>query len=287
MRKGFKSNFNFGGPIGESDPLLSKAYYDNGDFTALASPSDDHCFLIGRTGSGKSAALRHLEEQYPNKVLRIVPENLSLPYITNLDVVQKLTALGVRLDPFFKALWKHVIVVEIIKHRYQIYSAARKRSILDELKERMQKDPAKVKALDYVNAFGDKFWCETDERVKQIADTLQRKVTASGELNATIAGIGAKGVITGERTQEQQVQRDSVARFQRIVNEPQLPRLNEMINVINEEILDSKQHFTYLVIDDLDKDWIDESLANVLIRCLFQAVVDMQRVQHLKILSTC
>ncbi len=50
------------------------------------------------------------------------------------------------------------------------------------------------------------------------------------------------------------------------------------------EILDSKQHFTYLVVDDLDKEWVDEKLANTLIRCLFQAVLDMQQVEHLKIL---
>ncbi len=56
-----------------------------------------------------------------------------------------------------------------------------------------------------------------------------------------------------------------------------------MIGVLNEEILDS-QHFTYVVVDDLDRDWIDERLVNDLIRCLFRTVLDLKRVQNLKVL---
>jgi hypothetical protein len=57
-----------------------------------------------------------------------------------------------------------------------------------------------------------------------------------------------------------------------------------MISVLDEDILDSPQHFTWIVIDDLDRDWVDDQIANDLILCLFRAVVDMKRVQNLKIL---
>jgi hypothetical protein len=99
--------------MAESDPLLSTAYWDNGDFDAIQSPHDPRCFIIGRTGSGKSAALQLLEETFPDKVVQIAPENLSLPYITNLGVAQQLLRLGVHLEVFLKALWKHVIIMEI------------------------------------------------------------------------------------------------------------------------------------------------------------------------------
>lgn len=39
-----------------------------------------------------------------------------------------------------------------------------------------------------------------------------------------------------------------------------------------------------MIIDDLDRDWIDERLANDLIRCLFRTVLDLKRVANLKIL---
>jgi len=56
-----------------------------------------------------------------------------------------------------------------------------------------------------------------------------------------------------------------------------------MIGILNEEILD-QQHFTYVLIDDLDRDWVDERLANDLIRCLFRTVLDLKRAKNLKVL---
>jgi len=150
--------------------------------------------------------------------------------------------------------------------------------------EKLKTDPVKVKALEYLNEFGDKFWCETDERVKQIADTLVQKINASGGLNANVAGAGVKASGGIEETLTQETKQEITAKYQKIVNEMQLPRLNQMIVILNNEILESPQHFTYIIIDDLDKEWIDENLAILLIRCLFQAVVDLQQVKYLKIL---
>ncbi|HLV99405.1 MAG TPA: hypothetical protein VKT82_12090 [Ktedonobacterales bacterium] len=283
MPKAIRSNFTFGALMAEGDPLLSAAYLDNGDFESVASFDDPRRFIIGRTGSGKSALFQHLEECYPHKVVRIVPENLSLPYITNLDVIRQLLTMGVHLEPFLKALWKHVIVVEILRHRYQIISPEIKRNILSMLIERLKRDPAKVKAIEYLNEFGDKFWCEADERVKQIAESFQKKIKSSGEVGASAGGVGLKGGGDVEQTASQEIHRETVAKYQRIVNETQLPRLNQMINIVHNEILESPQHRTYLIIDDLDKEWVDETLSNLLIRCLFQAVIDMQPVKHLKI----
>jgi len=150
--------------------------------------------------------------------------------------------------------------------------------------ERLKRDPGKIKALEYLNEFGDKFWCETDERVKQIADTLVQKIGASGGANINGPGMGIKGSANIEETLTQETKQEITAKYQKVVNEMQLPRLNQMIVVLNNEILDSPQHFTYLIIDDLDKEWVDESLAILLIRCLFQAVIDLQQVKNLKIL---
>lgn len=57
-----------------------------------------------------------------------------------------------------------------------------------------------------------------------------------------------------------------------------------MIKVLDEDVLDSQQNFTYVLIDDLDRDWVDDRLANDLIRCLFRAVIDLQRVKNLKVI---
>jgi hypothetical protein len=280
----FRGDFTFGGAVAESDPLLGEAFWDNGDFTLIETSDDPRRFVIGRTGSGKSADFRRLEEKHANKVIRIAPENLSLPYITNLSVVRQLYDLQVRLDPFFKALWKHVILVEILRHRYTLDSPQKKHNVMTQLVDRLKRDPAKKQALEYLNEFGDKFWCEASERVKQIAETLETKVAASGGLKAGVPALAASASSSVEQTQTQEVRRELADRFQKIINDIQLARLNQMIAILSDEILDADQHFTYLLIDDLDRDWAEDSVAKVLIRCLFQAVIDMQRVKRLKIL---
>src|SRR5438093_9652685 len=115
--KKFRGTFDFGGAMAELDPLLATAFVDNGDYAAVASQVNPLCFLIGRTGVGKSAVLSQLERDHPERTIRITPENLLLPYITNLNVVKVLRELDVHLEPFLRALWKHVIVVEVLRHK--------------------------------------------------------------------------------------------------------------------------------------------------------------------------
>lgn len=284
MPNKFKSNFTFGNVIAESDHLLADAYWDNGDFATIESHEDKRCFIIGRTGSGKSATFQHLMERNPDKVVKIDPESLSLPYILNINLIHQLMNAGVHLETFMKTLWKHVIVVEILRHRYQINTPEQKQNILSYLMDKLKREPGKAEAIKYLEEFGDKFWCETDERVKQIADTLVQKLNATGSLAANLLSVSAKSSGSIEETLTQETKQEITNKFQNIVNEMQLPRLNQMVVILNNTILDTHQHFTYLIIDDLDKQWINDELAILLISCLFQAVVDLQQVKYLKIL---
>ncbi len=88
--------------------MLEHAFYETGIYKSIESRRIEKCFIVGRTGSGKSAVLQRLEEDHPEHVIRINPENLSLTYILDLQVVRTLSSLGVHLDPLFIALWKHV-----------------------------------------------------------------------------------------------------------------------------------------------------------------------------------
>lgn len=282
-----RSGFTLGGEQAEADPLLEEAFFESSDFQVMESASDPRCFVVGRTGSGKSAALQRIEEVHPQHVVRINPEDLSLPYITDLQVIRHLDSLDVNLDLFWIALWKHVLLVEIIRHRYKVNSPAAKQKFIDNLRERLSKDPAKQAALNYLDDFDGRFWCETEERVREITDRFSEKIglQRSGELGAGAAGV--KAVISaGSKSEVESVSEsraEQADKYQRTVNETQLGKLNKMLAVLDEDILDH-QHYTYLLIDDLDRDWVDERLANDLIRCLFRTVLDMKRVKNLKVL---
>ena len=279
------SDFSLGALDAEVDPMLKAAFYLSGHYAAAERRDDPRCFLVGRTGGGKTAALRYLESTHEEHTIRINPEDLSLPYITDLGVIKYLASLDVHLDPFFIALWKHVLLVEVIRHRYKIDTPATKKNIFTTLAQRVARDPAKKQALDYLNDFEDKFWCETDERVKDITTRFEEQVNAEAKASFGIANVSTIGSSGGaSSTASKETRSEQADRFQRIINETQLARLNKMINVLDEYILDSEQNFTYIVIDDLDQDWVDEQVSNTLIRCLFRAVRDLRRVRNLKII---
>ncbi|MFL5799605.1 MAG: P-loop ATPase, Sll1717 family [Actinomycetota bacterium] len=277
--------FTLGGEQAEADPLLRDAFFVSDDYLAVEVATDPRCFLVGRTGSGKSALLEQLEIEHPGHVIRVNPEALSLTYITDLGVLRYLDSLDVNLDPLFIALWKHVFLVEVIRHHYKVDSPAAKQNFLTSLGERIKRDPTKKAALDYLNQFESRFWCESDERIKEITQSFERDVEAEAQARFGFAHLGEAtlhGAVHSKMTAEERI--EQTERFQRVVNETQLPRLHKMVDVLDEDILDSPQYFTYILVDDLDRDWVDERLVNSLIRCLFRTVLDLKRVRQLKVL---
>jgi energy-coupling factor transporter ATP-binding protein EcfA2 len=282
-KRKLQAGFTIGGEQAEADPLHEEAFVETDLYHVIEARDDHRCFVIGRTGSGKSAALQHLEEVNADQVIRISPEDLALPYITDLQVIKFLDSLDVKLDLFWFALWKHVLVVEIIRRRYKVDSPEAKQRFLGALTEKLRRDPAKQAALQYLEDFEGRFWVEADERVRQITKKFTDRIGAQASGGLSEGPIRASG--QGELLHEQQSESTAEVadRYQRIVNETQLARLNQMLKILDDDVLDAA-HFTYVVIDDLDRDWVDDRISNDLIRCLFRTVLDMQKIGNLKVL---
>lgn len=87
--------------------FLPACFVDTGDLGLLRNTRLPPRIVVGRTGSGKTALLNRLLETEP-RAIRIPPESLALPYISNSSILTFVSALGVNLDIFFRLLWRHV-----------------------------------------------------------------------------------------------------------------------------------------------------------------------------------
>ena len=284
MTNTFSSAFNFGNPAAEFDTALDETYWDNGDYRSISSADDSRCILVGRTGSGKSATLKYLKKKQEHRAIEIDPGSLSFPFVTNSNAVRQLERMGVNLSPFFQALWKHVLIFELLKHQF---SRTRKKTFASFVRGLVSHSRGTSKAQEYLEQYGEGyFWVQTDERIKTIITTLEQKVKAEEALSAKVPPFAdAKLASQQERSQSTTVTAEQAARYQQIVDDTQVARLNEIIDLLDRDVLGGgKEGPVYLMIDDLDTEWVDENLRYQLIVCLFQAILQLKRVSTLKIL---
>jgi hypothetical protein len=99
--------------------FLEDCFIDTGAINVLQDTSSPKCIVLGRTGSGKTALLEQLRIR-KKRVIPIEPECLSLSYIENSTIIRFFIDLRVNMDPFYRLLWRHVFVVEIIRNHYNI-----------------------------------------------------------------------------------------------------------------------------------------------------------------------
>ena len=238
--------------------------------------------VVGRTGSGKTALLEKLSSDHAQHTITIQAEELALDYVANSGVLRALQDVGVKLDPFFRLLWRHVIAVAVLRRRFGL-SSGEERSKWDRLLDRFRHTSHR-KALEYIETWGgEQFWQETETRVKEITSKFEKEIESewAGEVN--IKAFGAK---TGRHSTEKltEEQRSEIVRHgQRVVNEVHLKELGKVIDWIR-DVLDEAQDYYYVIIDRLDENWVSEDIRFQLIRALIETAKDFQKAQRCKVI---
>ena len=253
----FRSNQIIGAASAESDEYyLNKCFVDTGDLYILQNCEDPRNILVGRTGTGKSALISRLYET-EDHVLQISPESLSLAYISNSNVLKFFSEAGVKMDIFYRLLWRHVFCVEILKERFKIDSEERKKSFLEKLWSIIPRNKQDEMALDYLKQWGESFWKETEYRIKEVATKLEQEL--QGSIEGKIPDlISLSGVAAKKLTEEQK--EDVVYRAQEVVNKVQIKELSNVIRLIDKILLTDRQQKYFVAIDRLDEDWIEDNL---------------------------
>ena len=275
-----RRNESIGAADAESDEkFLLQCFVDNGDLASLRDCEDGKRIIVGRTGAGKSALLRMLKE-YEKNVVELQPENLALRYLATSEVLRFFEDAGSNLDAFYQLLWKHVIVVELIRHRYKITNEQSQKSFFERLTSVFTRNKSKEQAMRYLQDWGNAFWNETETRVREVTTKIEGALKASLEgsvLGTKIDAGASKNLSTEEKA-------DVTRRGNKAVSELQLAALSHVLKLLEEEIFTDAQESHYIVIDDLDTQWVQDPLKYKLIRALIECVRSFRQVKRVKII---
>ena len=260
----------------EDFDFLKDCFVDTGHLRVLSDCADPRSIVVGRTGSGKTALLKRLSES-EERVIDIRPESLALSYISNSTILNFFDRLGVKLDIFFKLLWRHVFTVELIKFHFRISDESSKNSFFQQIRNLFLDDKDK-KALQYLENWGSQFWQETEYRIKEVTTKLEEDL--KGSIKPRFPSIRFGFSATNKLVASEKAQ--IIERAQRVVNSVQIRQLSDIIDLTDKVLSDRQKHY-FIVLDNLDENWIEDKLRYRLIRALIETVKDFRRIRNSKI----
>ncbi|TVL11770.1 DNA repair protein [Shewanella algae] len=274
-------NLKVGALDAETDrALLDKCFVDKGDLNELLDVKNPAAIILGRTGSGKSALIHKIETSSTN-CSRLDPNDISIRFLEYSDIIKFFDALEIKLDLFYKLLWRHLLVVEILKLRYDIKNEHDGKRFTDGIFTWLSRDKAKRKAIDYFNEWGDKFWLDTDEHLREITSKLEHDTKASIGAKYSEISLSLEGV---EKLSDQE-RIEIKQRASQVVSGLQIKKLNEVLDLLSEYSFNDHQKKFYILIDQLDENWANTITRCRFIRALIEEIKSFRKLETVKIIA--
>lgn len=274
----FKKHSDIGTSGAESDEkFLKTCFIDNGDISELLDLESKKSIIVGRTGAGKSALIRQILQSSSN-VITLDLEALSLVYISNSDIIRFFEEAGVDLDVFYSLLWRHIFTVELLKKRFKLVEDDQ-RSLMETLTEIFRRDKRKEQAIKYLKEWGEHFWQETEYRVKEFVQNLERALTEKSGINFQGINLSSESA----KKLSEQMRTEVIHKAQKIVSEVQIKDLGKVIDLLADDIFNDVHNPYYITIDKLDEGWTNEKNRYQLIRALLETLRTFQRIPGVKI----
>lgn len=273
-------NLSIGSPDAEADrDLLSKCFVDSGCLALIRNTEEHASIVVGRTGQGKSAVLLRLLEEERNAV-EIRPLELAFRFVENSTVIRFFEGAGVNLNLLYRLLWRHVLVSELIRRRFDLRDQASLTRWVDGLLAKIKRDSVRASALAYLTKWGDNFWEETEVRLTELTKKIESELSASLEGTALAVKLRAGAF---ERLSDAE-RAEVVTRGSAVVNKLQIAELNRVMQLLAEEAFDDPQHRFYVAIDTLDEEWVSNAAKYRLIRALIEEVRTFRsELRHVKV----
>lgn len=275
----FRSGTRIGFADAEDDlEFLHTCYVETGHFRQALDTDDPGSILLGRTGSGKTAALAHIENVEEN-VIRLNPEDLALDYISNSTILRFLESLDVDLDVFFQLLWRHVICIELLRYILDKQKMTDLQSILATIVTPRSTRRAMNRAQTYLKKWESHFWEESQKKMEEIVTNFENDLKTGVDFNGLGLPINAETALhmdSGKRIEIEQQARH-------VVSKVQIRDLAHVMDVLEEDILTNKQLRYYILIDKLDENWVDDNLRYRLIRALIETIKSFRKMSNVKL----
>lgn len=284
----FKQSDQVGAAGAELDQkYLSTCYVDTGALGLLEDLNDYRQIVLGRTGTGKSALLAEIAKRNGNHAIQISPEHLALTYVSNSTILRFFSSAGVNLDPLFKLLWRHVLTVEVLRRYFTDHVEPKSTAssfsswILGLFSGTTRDQREKKEAIEYLRIWGERFWEETEFRVKEITKKFENELTASVKAHFDVDFASAEASLGTYKKLSEEQKGELHERAQRVVSRAQIQDLTKVISVLDSLLSDYQSRY-YLLIDSLDTDWVEDKIRYRLIMALLVTIRDMSRVTNSK-----
>lgn len=280
-----KKTQQVGSPDAETDDFILSAFIQIENYDEILDVKNQKSILLGRTGTGKSALIKFLKNEVKN-ISEIQPESLSLRFLSNSTILRYFSSLGVHLNLFYKVLWKHVFIVELLKMYFDEDSNSfKKQSFFERLKNNLnsegkRKSERKEQAIRYMETWSNDFWKNTEILIKSFEKNIQEKFEESIGMNFE----GLKFGMSGEKYQTDNFKFEAKQKAESIISNSQVVELLDIIEIMKEDLFISTQKKYYLVIDDLDKEWIEDSIRLELIGALVDIIKEFRQLTGVKII---
>lgn len=245
----------------------------------MSDTKNSKSFLSGRTGDGKTAAIKMIAKNNADCSSEVDLLDMMLNHVSNSDIIRFVSELGADLSLFFQTLWKHVLVIEYIRIKYHIDTTTKSKNWILQFAEFFQNDPTKKRALQYLNDWGSDFWITMDESARQVTETYEKRLQAElgSELEAANAKVGYARNIGREK------KANYIHRAQKILHSEQLADLSKVMTALKAYGENTKQRHYYILIDRLDEKWVDDSIRFHLIRALIDTLKNFGKIRDLKV----
>lgn len=265
----FRKNTSIGNLEAETDYFLEKCFIETYAYKALLDFENQTDFqkriIVGRTGSGKSALLKKMEDNpgvCDNQ--NIEAEKTIFEYVRNNIFITELIKQNVDLRIFFKALWVHVILIKFIEIEIG------KENYLEHLIRRKERKDL----YDYIDSFKGKFF--EDEALTTITEKFAENVGA--EIKARFLSVGA------QTTEEVQKSKQSITN--NYVSKELISKQRKIIDdFIKGYNCSNKQKKIIISVDDLDKSWLlTQNVKYDFINALLDAIKEFLNLKTVKVL---